>query len=480
MPKRSLGDLLSPILVKEFRQGVRGHVFTGAFLLLHAVLVLATGLSLINLNDPAGSMTVLFWMLLVVPVGLVIPLTGMLSLSSETSLKALEPMLLTRLTPRGIVFGKWASLATQIAILVVSVAPYFLLRYFLGGLQIVYELWGVVVLAVGATVLTAVTVSLSAFRMPAFFRWIAGLGLMQMVGPFVAVSFFASVWMSGGRLAPAVAAGLCLLTVVVMLEAGAWHIAPAADRSSALARGAVLAWLPVAALALDRLPPRLRVQPALWTGLIVMLVVLGSLGEPQSSIPSVYSRYFGRGIRRRVAGWIFAPGWAAGTLFTIVAVVAGCLALREAHPDLAHHEVMLAILAQALLPLPLLPHLTFPRLPATAWYLIVQVASFCVGAMAPIAGEVEAEGIARAFAWFLPLAPVIALGVENETPEMTSEAVDVLSAAVGCLVIAVSLFQSVRGLRRAERLVRERHTALPTSAPAAPADDAPIERVANL
>ena len=481
MPSRRLDDLLSPILVKEFRQGVRGYVFTGALLLLHALLLLATGFGLLLPDDASGSTTAFFWMLLVAPVGIVIPLTGMQAISSESGLKALEPMLLTRLSPRAIVFGKWASLTAQIAILVVSAAPYFLLRYFLGGLQIAHEMWGIMVLGFGAAVLTAVTVALSAMSVPAFPRWVLGLLLLGITAPFLAVSYFSSLWMGGGAYAgPIVATGLCVVTMIVMLEGGAWQIAPAADRTSAFARAAVFLWLPFATVAMSVLPQRLRPQPAFWTALLVGLVVLGSLSEPQATVSTVYARFFGRGMLRRIIGGLFAPGWPSGVLFTVVITVSTCLALRASNDDLARPEVMLAVLAQVLLPVPLLPFITFPRLPRVVWYLLIQLASFSVGVTAPVAYQVGSETFGRLLGWLLPLCPIVALAVESESPDLTSTAVDVVSLLGAAFVILLTLVDAFRGLRRAERLVRDRRADAPRTEPAGPPHEASIERVANL
>lgn len=475
-------DLLSPILVKELRQGVRGHVFTGAFLLLHGLMVLTLCVSLIEPSASQG-MTVMFWLLLALPVGVLIPLSGMQAVSSESVLKALEPMLLTRLKPRGIVFGKWASLAVQNLILIVSIAPYVLLRYFLGGIQIADELWGLVVLVIGAGVVTAITVGLSAFGLSVFFRWLVCLPLLNAVSTLV-ISMFSDQWTAlGGSsvTSPALGAGLAALTMLVMMEAGAWQIAPAADRSSSLARAAMLLWLPVVAVTLSATHNRVRAQVALWTGLLLLLVVLGSLCEPQSTIPSVYSRYFARGRLRRAAGWLLAPGWASGVIFAAVAAASACFALRPAHRDLTSPEVMLAIGGQLFLPLAILPYLTFPKLRRVAWYLILQLASFGAGAVAPFASGLGAAALAHAGAWLMPLSPIMSLAMESEQPELTPAAVDALSMIVAGAAVVLALAQAVRTLRRTMKMARRSSPQAPgTSEAETPPVPVAQKRVANL
>ena len=46
MRDRDLSDLLSPILVKEVRQGVRGQVFSGSCLLLQVLMLLVMAVAL--------------------------------------------------------------------------------------------------------------------------------------------------------------------------------------------------------------------------------------------------------------------------------------------------------------------------------------------------------------------------------------------------------------------------------------------------
>jgi hypothetical protein len=229
------------------------------------------------------------------------------------------------------------------------------------------------------------------------------------------------------------------------------------------------------------MPTRVRVPSALWTGALMILVIVGSLCEPQSSIPSVYTRHFGRGITRRLAGWVLAPGWAAGVFFAAVATVGTAFALQAVHKELRSLDVIVATLAQLLLPLLLVPYVTFPRLRPAAWYLIVQIASFGLGSLAPFGDGIEAPLLAGAAAWLLPLCPTLALAMESDQPDLTPPAVDALSVAVALTAIAVAAVRAAWALGRAERLVR--HRTRDEVRPAEPARDdgePPIERVANL
>jgi len=60
--------------VKEFRQGLRGNIFTGAFLLLHGLLVLAMAIGLVSLD--ASAIAGMFWTLVIATTAGLVPLSG--------------------------------------------------------------------------------------------------------------------------------------------------------------------------------------------------------------------------------------------------------------------------------------------------------------------------------------------------------------------------------------------------------------------
>jgi hypothetical protein len=481
MPRRELTDALSPILVKEFRQGVRGHAFTGAFLLLHVLMVLAMALSLI---DPgARQMSPIFWFLLVIPICIVVPLSGMQAISAEAALKTLEPMLLTRLSPRAIVFGKWVSLVAQDLILMISVLPYFLLRYFLGGLSFAEETWLAVAFAVVAVVSSALTVGLSATGFSTFFRWIAGFPLLGLtataITAFLSPASRAMVPLSGWTLLLAV--GLCGLTVLLTIEGGAWHVAPAADRSSARARTAVLAWIPFVAFVLRRPMARELDETMIWTMALLGLVIVGSLCEPQSTIPSVYRPFFGRGFVRRLAGGVLAPGWAAGVVFTLLVVGTAAGALRPAEKTLASLGFILAVSAQLVLPIAVAAWVPMRRLRPLLAYLALQALSLLIGGIAPFAEEIDAPSLRDVAVWLVPMSPVVGFIVERTNPDLTPYTIDSLSVLAACAVIGIALVRAAVALRAAARLVRG-HAVEPAGplSIAPSSSEVPVERVANL
>jgi hypothetical protein len=472
---RPVAEWLSPILVKELRQGVRGNVFTASFLLLQGLMVLALGLTLV---DPSNSRMVgFFWTMLALPVLVVLPLSGAQALSAESTQKTLEPMLLTRLSPRAIVFGKWASLAAQNLILVSSIAPYVLLRYFLGDVDVAQDAWMLLDFVVTAGVAMSIMVAMSALSVAPVFRLALAVPLLVMA--FLAQplflmrnSSFGGPAVAGSAVpAPMVALGLAMLTVVVMIEGGAWQIAPAADRTSATARALVLAALPLVGLASRGMGGHsLHIPASLWAGALATLVAMGSLCEPMSEIPVVYARRFQRGLWRRAAGWIFAPGWASGVLFTALASVTACLALQKVDKALARPDVIAAVVAALYLPIPLRHALPWRRVPLAGYYLVVQALSWVLGALAPMGDGLESPRLKAVGAWLLPLSPILKVTIEEDKPALTSDLVDRFAQVLWASIIGVTLVLAVRALRRAEALGGSRGHGTPSGAQASDSD----------
>ncbi|GAH00794.1 unnamed protein product, partial [marine sediment metagenome] len=108
MPSKSLTDFpnwLSPMLVKELRQGLRTNMFSVAFILLQAFMVLCIliGAASPGSNDSSGA----FWTFVVISLLIVQPLRGFNALSSEYQLNTMDLIQLTRLDTWRITLGKW-------------------------------------------------------------------------------------------------------------------------------------------------------------------------------------------------------------------------------------------------------------------------------------------------------------------------------------------------------------------------------------
>jgi ABC-type Na+ efflux pump permease subunit len=236
---RDFADWLSPMLVKELRQGMRSRVFVICFLVLQlAMLFLAiVGLTASTFDSSPAIIGGFFWAIVATPLLLVMPVTGLTAIGGESRADTLELIFLTRLTARRIIFGKWIALVAQSLLLVAAVLPYAVLRYFLGGIDFLYEMQILGVLTFSSAVLTAIAVGLSPLpnKLMRLLMILAFVGAVIFVGgSLVAVlfnpfsSFFGSAyswdwknWLAG-LVAP-------VGVMAFMLEVGAAKLAPAAE-----------------------------------------------------------------------------------------------------------------------------------------------------------------------------------------------------------------------------------------------------------
>jgi ABC-type transport system involved in multi-copper enzyme maturation permease subunit len=170
-------DRLSPILVKELRQGIRSQLFTGSFLLVQALLFLF-GLSFVlsdSLQKDSTAGSVLFWTMLALPLVVLVPASASQAVEREVSGRTLELLLLTRLSSYRIILGKWASVVLQTSLLLVSALPYVILRYFLGGVDVFGELQTMGGLLLGSGLLAGIAMGFWSLNVPRLAKWAAVL-----------------------------------------------------------------------------------------------------------------------------------------------------------------------------------------------------------------------------------------------------------------------------------------------------------------
>jgi len=161
------GDIFSPILVKEVRQGMRTRMFLAAFLILQGALMCALAQQMVDMKSLTSSgddQAQYFWIVMGIMFCAVMPARGLTAISSERGEDTLELLQLTGLTAWQIVFGKWLALYIQTLLLAVTVLPYVIVRYFLGATEVVQELMLLASMLAGAGIITAGCLTISAFR----------------------------------------------------------------------------------------------------------------------------------------------------------------------------------------------------------------------------------------------------------------------------------------------------------------------------
>ena len=179
---KSLDDWLSPILVKELRQGMRARVFIISFLLLQVFLVVLV-LGNVAAKDDMGTLDFqnhFFWIIIGFALLILMPMRGLVAVSLEIKNRTMETIMLTRLTAWRVVFGKWSALFAQSLLLVSAVLPYIVLRYFIGGDDVVSDFEWILFMLWLSGILIAASIAVSAFGNPVV-RIVSLVGIIVII-----------------------------------------------------------------------------------------------------------------------------------------------------------------------------------------------------------------------------------------------------------------------------------------------------------
>jgi hypothetical protein len=401
-PPREASDWLSPIIIKELRQGMRGRVFLGSFLLIQVAMMFCASGALVaasvTANNQFNFFSGLFWFITSIPLLVILPWMGLGVLGNEIKGNSLELVYLTRLTPWRIVTGKWAALFAQSLLFVFSVLPYLVLRYFLGGVDLVHELAILGLLLVFCGVFTAITVGFSAHhtwmvRGGLVFFLLFGLGaLLETLFSPVSMPWFSS---AGGidRSPWVLLAVFVPLALLLMFELGTAKIAPAAEPRSFQLRALGLAFL--AGAGVLELAGEGSGIPLILAAPPLLLIGLFSLCENPRWIRSIYAPYVRRGVVGKTAGrFLFYPGWQSATTYTLVVMVLfGSLAMRHVTPDDGLQLALLVALSGLIFPVALTRAIRPRTTYGLAWFLGAHIGMLFLAIMVSVldqAGVIEA------------------------------------------------------------------------------------------
>lgn len=377
---------MSPMLVKELRQGVQSGIFAWTFVLLQAAMFILMTLWLLERSRAGagpdnGFFHGTFWWLFGIAAVLAIPLRAGATMVSERQGQTLDLLRLTRLSSTQIVAGKWLSTMAQVALLAVAVLPYVVLQYFFGGLDVVADLSLLVLVLLAASVVTALSIATSG--QPAAAR---GLLIALFVYGFFMVNAMGTM-LASGLVSAAAWSAVVLVTALasaVLLEYAAAGIAPAAENHAARIRGLVLL---AAGLALG----------ATWFGGPVTVGVLtffsmalaigvgaAELTTDPVPVASIHDRFARFGPPGRLAALVLAPGWATGVLFLLLATGLAAAAEISAGFGGTNRDslpVIALAAASVLFPLPLMLFFPSGRKRGTAFVLVgaVSLAVYALG-----------------------------------------------------------------------------------------------------
>ena len=324
-------DKLSPMLVKELRQGMRAKTFIAVFLSLQIFLaVMLFSASATSTSDHVGSVVSgIIFMFFATAVLLVQPLRGIGALSSEVKGNTIDMMVLTRLSAWRIVFGKWVAIVSQSALLLSTIIPYLILRYFFGGMNLVAELTLLILMFLTSMALTAFTVGLSGcssiivrallpiFGLP-MLMWTIAVGFVFR--GFRGSSGFMDVFAldsTDSRIGMAVYVAAITYLGGLMLSLGTSLIAPAAENHALVRRlvalGAMLVLIPLGYL--KNIDEEIVF---ILTIVIAVPAIVIALTESAPLVATVCKPFVKRGFPGKAIGWLLYPTWASGILFSIL------------------------------------------------------------------------------------------------------------------------------------------------------------------
>lgn len=172
-------DRLNPILVREVQQAVRGRLF-GIMVLVTLALTVIVAVSVGSEYRPgsdSGRSAFEWGTAILAPLVLfVVPMQAYHSMRYELRSGIVEQLLLTRLRPRSILFGKLSAAMVQFLLYVAVVAPLLATSYLLRGIDVPTIVFTLVFAALACATATMLTVSAAAQSVVPAFQPVAMLG----------------------------------------------------------------------------------------------------------------------------------------------------------------------------------------------------------------------------------------------------------------------------------------------------------------
>lgn len=450
------GDRLPPMLVKELRQGLRAKTFVIVFLVLQILLALVL-LSAIASNSHAPQRAgeavskILFlfysWSLLVIQ-----PLRAIGTLHREMRDNTIELMVLTRLNAWKIVLGKWISLVAQSALILTAVAPYLVLRYWLGNMNLFGELNLLVLVFLGSAAITAIIAGISALP-SVIIRGLIPLAASAFLIWFIPVAIFdgwdeitAATSLTGRE-----SLGFTALLVAAFayfawfaLGIGASGIAPAAENHSTARRLVTLGVL-LAALVLA---PFTNLGAA-WMPIVLLILIPSFLifwTEPLEPLPTLCAPFVRRGPTGRLLGrYLLYPGWPSGALHGVVALALGYAVLRAdaGHPPtLTGWTASIALIGSLLFPALIVAAFVRRQNRFTLFLLTLVATSIAAFVFIILAHELPANK--RTFLWWLAWLPQTSIGMIDLAGFPEQRVFTVTAAINGCYLAAFTLLALIR------------------------------------
>ncbi len=369
-------EWLSPMIIKELRQGLHSKLFITFYLLLQGLLAF----SILLMPNAQSAGNSLFWFTVVTTLVIALPARGLVAVHMELRARTMELLYLTRLSTLRIILGKWGALFLQSILCAVAILPYLFVRYLLGGQEIVHEgVWLAAVLLLSALCM-ALTVSFSALS-----NWWGRVSLSIIAFSVLALAYSGVMdalsydqWLPG--LIFLLTSGVLLIAICLIF--GASLIASSSENHTLRLR--LLALLYCLGLPLVGLATGFLSEAAITSLAVLILVSLSSLLVQQVPLGSHLRPFSKFSLLGRWASLLLSPGWASGLCYTLVLFAALTVGILFLHPYLPKLEMfdalfyLIVLLGTMLFPLALIllfQPVDAPRLLPFVWAQISMI--FC-------------------------------------------------------------------------------------------------------
>lgn len=465
---------LSPMVVKELRQGVQSGAFAWTFIALQAAMFLYLSYAVLIFEAGRGrgrtAFDFLFWPIVGTAVLFILPLRGLGAISGEKAGNNLDLVRLTQLSATKIVLGKWLAIVAQGALLVTAILPYVVLRYFFGDVNVIRDLATIGWLFVGSMLVAAAAIALST-KSPQ----VRLASVLLVLPSFVSIIelfdnpggsgvFSGSTWL--GTLA------VIALYTAAMLEYSASTIAPIAEnhalrkRSLALAIGVV--WLLTASLA----PSQTAIATSLITLPLLLAYAIEAVLERPVHLKSQAVAFARFGLPGRLAARVLTPGWPTGLVFVAV-MAAMCLTawwwwLTTTTSGMSQRDVVWSmafgtlLVAAVVFPLPVF--VWFPRLRYRfLLYLLIQLLSLLAFVYANVMKPMSRAWEGWPDGWMpllpLPVASIGSLMSSNGSPVIAQSCL--LAGGVVTVGVCLAVLRPwLREMRETGRLLADARATL--------------------
>lgn len=330
-------DRLSPMLVKELRQGMRTRAFISVFLTLQIILaiILLSATAASTSENAGNTISSIIFSLFAFAVLVIQPLRGVGTLSSEIKSNTIDMMVMTRLSASRIVLGKWFAIVSQSALILVTIIPYIILRYFLGGMNLFGEIILLALIFITSAAATAITTGLSASSsvilrsiLPMLAAPILGwtLLLMSFNRGFSTLINLCSLDSSSSTAFVTTFVFCCLYFGYFFLSIGTSLIAPLSENQSTTRRLVALAVTIIVTIIATTTSIIPSSSLILIYSLIFTPVFLTSLSEFSQFVPPLYAPFKKLGSPGKLAAIFLLPGSASGLFFCILITLIAAIA----------------------------------------------------------------------------------------------------------------------------------------------------------